>query len=195
MDASGPKHMNLKLSRSKFESLVESLVKRTVGPCQKALQDAEVKKSDIGEVILVGGMSRMPKVCQKPPPHTHTHPPCQLWLNYTWEIKEQQSTQQLPNLSAPDKTDCRTPANHETRDISVSGETERSQIATPYVLNACPCTRRQPTHTHAHTHTQKKNQKSRNSAKRAFLSSFRPSQTWRKETPHSSFIASLQHGR
>ncbi|GFS27144.1 heat shock 70 kDa protein cognate [Elysia marginata] len=62
MDASGPKHMNLKLSRSKFESIVEGLVKRTVGPCQKALQDAEVKKSDIGEVILVGGMSRMPKV-------------------------------------------------------------------------------------------------------------------------------------
>lgn len=62
MDASGPKHMNLKLSRSKFESIVDGLVKRTVGPCQKALQDAEVKKSDIGEVILVGGMSRMPKV-------------------------------------------------------------------------------------------------------------------------------------
>ncbi|KAK6174308.1 hypothetical protein SNE40_017615 [Patella caerulea] len=62
MDASGPKHMNLKLSRSKFESLVDSLIKRTVGPCQKALQDAEVKKSDIGEVILVGGMTRMPKV-------------------------------------------------------------------------------------------------------------------------------------
>jgi molecular chaperone DnaK len=62
MDQSGPKHMNLKLTRSKFESLVEDLIKRTVGPCQKALQDAEVKKSDIGEVILVGGMSRMPKV-------------------------------------------------------------------------------------------------------------------------------------
>lgn len=62
MDASGPKHMNLKLSRAKFESLVEDLVKRTVGPCNKAMQDAEVKKSDIGEVILVGGMTRMPKV-------------------------------------------------------------------------------------------------------------------------------------
>ncbi|CAL1525958.1 unnamed protein product [Lymnaea stagnalis] len=62
MDASGPKHMNLKLSRSKFESIVENLVKRTIGPCQKALQDADVKKSDIGEVILVGGMTRMPKV-------------------------------------------------------------------------------------------------------------------------------------
>lgn len=62
MDASGPKHMNLKLSRSKYESLVDHLIKRTVGPCQKALQDAEVKKTDIGEVILVGGMTRMPKV-------------------------------------------------------------------------------------------------------------------------------------
>lgn len=62
MDASGPKHMNLKLSRSKFETLVADLIKRTVGPCNKAMQDAEVKKSDIGDVILVGGMSRMPKV-------------------------------------------------------------------------------------------------------------------------------------
>jgi molecular chaperone DnaK len=62
MDQSGPKHMNLKLSRSKFESIVESLVRRTVAPCQKAMQDAEVKKSDIGEVLLVGGMTRMPKV-------------------------------------------------------------------------------------------------------------------------------------
>jgi len=62
MDASGPKHMNLKMSRSKFEGIVGNLVSRTTGPCQKALQDAEVKKSDIGEVILVGGMTRMPKV-------------------------------------------------------------------------------------------------------------------------------------
>ncbi|CAG5124296.1 unnamed protein product, partial [Candidula unifasciata] len=62
MDASGPKHMNLKLTRSKFESIVDGLVKRTIGPCQKALQDADVKKTDIGEVILVGGMTRMPKV-------------------------------------------------------------------------------------------------------------------------------------
>jgi len=63
MDQSGPKHMNSKLTRAKFESLVEDLIKRTVGPCQKALQDAEVKKTDIGEVLLVGGMTRMPKVC------------------------------------------------------------------------------------------------------------------------------------
>ncbi|XP_022646499.1 stress-70 protein, mitochondrial-like [Varroa destructor] len=62
MDASGPKHMNLKLTRSKFEGLVADLIKRTVGPCNKAMQDAEVKKSDIGDVILVGGMTRMPKV-------------------------------------------------------------------------------------------------------------------------------------
>lgn len=62
MDASGPRHMNLTLTRSKYESIVENLVKRTIGPCQKALQDADVKKTDIGEVILVGGMSRMPKV-------------------------------------------------------------------------------------------------------------------------------------
>lgn len=62
MDASGPKHMNLKLSRSKFETLVDGLIKKTVEPCKKALQDGEVSKSDIGEVLLVGGMSRMPKV-------------------------------------------------------------------------------------------------------------------------------------
>jgi len=62
MDSSGPKHMNLKLSRSKFESLVGDLIKKTIGPCQKALQDAEIKKTDIGEVLLVGGMTRMPKV-------------------------------------------------------------------------------------------------------------------------------------
>jgi molecular chaperone DnaK len=62
MDQTGPKHMNLKLTRAKFESLVEDLIKRTVGPCQKAMQDADVKKSDIGEVLLVGGMTRMPKV-------------------------------------------------------------------------------------------------------------------------------------
>ena len=62
MDASGPKHMNMKLTRAKFEGIVESLVKRTVGPCQKAMSDAEVKKSDIGDVILVGGMTRMPRV-------------------------------------------------------------------------------------------------------------------------------------
>jgi molecular chaperone DnaK len=65
MDASGPKHMNMKLTRAKFEGIVESLVKRTVGPCQKAMSDAEIKKSEIGDVILVGGMTRMPKVGPK----------------------------------------------------------------------------------------------------------------------------------
>ncbi|XP_058805917.1 heat shock 70 kDa protein cognate 5 [Phymastichus coffea] len=64
MDASGPKHLNLKLSRSKFESLVADLIKRTIAPCQKALSDAEVSKSDIGDVLLVGGMTRVPKVQQ-----------------------------------------------------------------------------------------------------------------------------------
>ncbi|CAL7945655.1 unnamed protein product [Xylocopa violacea] len=64
MDSSGPKHLNLKLSRSKFENLVADLIKRTIQPCQKALSDAEVSKSDIGEVLLVGGMTRVPKVQQ-----------------------------------------------------------------------------------------------------------------------------------
>lgn len=64
-DASGPKHLNLKLSRAKFESLVEDLVDRTVGPCQVAMKDAGLAASDINEVILVGGMSRMPKVQEK----------------------------------------------------------------------------------------------------------------------------------
>ena len=54
--------MNLKLSRAKFESLTEELVKRTVEPCQKALKDAGVSRGDIQEVLLVGGMTRMPKV-------------------------------------------------------------------------------------------------------------------------------------
>ena len=52
----------LQLSRSKFESIVGDLIKKTIEPCHKAMKDAEVSKSDIGEVILVGGMSRMPKV-------------------------------------------------------------------------------------------------------------------------------------
>ncbi|KAL3985645.1 chaperone protein DnaK [Acanthocheilonema viteae] len=64
MDASGPKHMNLKLTRAKFEQLVADLIKRTIEPCRKAMHDAEVKPSDIGEILLVGGMTRMPKVQQ-----------------------------------------------------------------------------------------------------------------------------------
>ncbi len=64
-DASGPKHLNLKLSRAKFESLVEDLVERTAEPCRVALKDAGLSASEINEVILVGGMSRMPKVQEK----------------------------------------------------------------------------------------------------------------------------------
>lgn len=62
MDATGPKHMNLKMTRANLEQLVGELIERTVKPCQKAIQDADVEKSEIGEVLLVGGMTRMPKV-------------------------------------------------------------------------------------------------------------------------------------
>lgn len=62
MDASGPKHMNLKLTRAKFEQLVGSLIQRTIEPCKKAIKDAGVSTGEIGEVLLVGGMTRMPKV-------------------------------------------------------------------------------------------------------------------------------------
>ncbi len=64
-DATGPKHLNIKLTRAKLESLVEDLIDRTVEPCKKALADAGLKASDINEVILVGGMTRMPKVQEK----------------------------------------------------------------------------------------------------------------------------------
>ena len=64
-DASGPKHMNIKLSRAKLESLVEDLIDKVVGPCQIALKDAGLSPRDINEVILVGGMTRMPRVQQK----------------------------------------------------------------------------------------------------------------------------------
>ncbi|CAF1087278.1 unnamed protein product [Rotaria sordida] len=64
MDSSGPKHMNSKLTRAQFENLVAHLIKRTVDPCKKAIKDADVKTADINEVILVGGMTRMPKVQQ-----------------------------------------------------------------------------------------------------------------------------------
>ncbi len=64
-DASGPKHLQLKLSRAKLESLVEPLIKRTVEPCLAALKDAGVSKSDVDEVVLVGGMTRMPAVVAK----------------------------------------------------------------------------------------------------------------------------------
>ena len=61
-DATGPKHLTLKLSRSKFESLVDDLIQRTVEPCKKALKDAGLTAGEINEVVLVGGMTRMPKV-------------------------------------------------------------------------------------------------------------------------------------
>ncbi len=61
-DASGPKHLALKLTRSKFESLVDDLIQRTVEPCKKALKDAGLSAGQIDEVVLVGGMTRMPKV-------------------------------------------------------------------------------------------------------------------------------------
>lgn len=64
-DASGPKHLNMKLSRAKLESLVDDLIDRTIEPCKKALKDAGLKIEDIKEVVLVGGMSRMPKVIQR----------------------------------------------------------------------------------------------------------------------------------
>ena len=61
-DASGPKHMNVKITRSKFESLVEELIQRSIEPCKVAMKDAGVTAADIDEIILVGGMTRMPKV-------------------------------------------------------------------------------------------------------------------------------------
>jgi len=63
-DASGPKHLNIKLSRSKLEQLVDSLISKSLDPCRKALKDADVSASDIDEVILVGGMTRMPKIIE-----------------------------------------------------------------------------------------------------------------------------------
>ena len=63
-DASGPKHLNVKITRAKFESLVDSLVQRTIKPCKAALKDAGLKPSDIDDVIMVGGMTRMPKVAE-----------------------------------------------------------------------------------------------------------------------------------
>ena len=63
-DASGPKHLNLKITRAKFESLVDELITRSIKPCEVALKDAGISKSDITDVILVGGQTRMPKVIE-----------------------------------------------------------------------------------------------------------------------------------
>jgi molecular chaperone DnaK len=64
-DASGPKHLTMKITRAKFEALVDDLIERTIEPCRTAIKDAGVKVSEIGDVILVGGMTRMPKVQDK----------------------------------------------------------------------------------------------------------------------------------
>ncbi|KWT66145.1 MULTISPECIES: molecular chaperone DnaK [unclassified Variovorax] len=64
-DASGPKHLNIKLTRAKLESLVDELIERTIAPCRTAIKDAGVSVNDIHDVILVGGMTRMPKVQEK----------------------------------------------------------------------------------------------------------------------------------
>mmetsp|Transcript_6941 Transcript_6941/g.10991 ORF Transcript_6941/g.10991 Transcript_6941/m.10991 type:complete len:677 (-) Transcript_6941:1765-3795(-) len=61
-DASGPKHMTVKISKAQFESMVQNLVDRTIDPCQKCMKDADISKSELHDVILVGGMTRMPKV-------------------------------------------------------------------------------------------------------------------------------------
>src|SRR6202142_483418 len=63
-DQNGPKHLNIKLTRAKLEALVDDLIQRTIGPCRNALKDAGLKASEIEEVILVGGMTRMPKVIE-----------------------------------------------------------------------------------------------------------------------------------
>jgi molecular chaperone DnaK len=79
-DTSGPKHLNVKLTRSKFESLVDDLITKSIEPCKAALKDAGVSASDIDEVILVGGMTRMPKIIEavtsffKTEPHRGVNP-------------------------------------------------------------------------------------------------------------------------
>ncbi|MEQ9115220.1 MAG: molecular chaperone DnaK [Rickettsiales bacterium] len=64
-DSSGPKHLNMKLTRAKFESLVSDLIKKTLEPCKRAMKDADVQAGDIDDVILVGGMTRMPKIIEE----------------------------------------------------------------------------------------------------------------------------------
>ena len=66
-DANGPKHLNIKLTRAKLEALVEQLIDRTIDPCKAALKDAEISAGEVDEVILVGGMTRMPKVQERVP--------------------------------------------------------------------------------------------------------------------------------
>ena len=64
-DKTGPKHINLKMTRAKLEALVEDLITRTIPPCKTALKDAGLSASEIHEVVLVGGMTRMPKVIEE----------------------------------------------------------------------------------------------------------------------------------
>ena len=64
-DKTGPKHINLKMTRAKLEALVEDLILRTIPPCETALKDAGLTASEINEVVLVGGMTRMPKVIEE----------------------------------------------------------------------------------------------------------------------------------
>src|SRR3970282_931332 len=64
-DQSGPKHLAMKITRAKFESLVDELIQRTIEPCRVAIKDAGVKVTEIDDVILVGGQTRMPKVVDK----------------------------------------------------------------------------------------------------------------------------------
>ena len=79
-DASGPKHLNLKMTRAQFESLVDDLISKSINPCKAALKDANIKADDIDEVILVGGMTRMPKIIKtvsdffKAEPHRGVNP-------------------------------------------------------------------------------------------------------------------------
>jgi molecular chaperone DnaK len=73
-DQTGPKHLAIKLTRAKLESLVDDLIERTMEPCRKALKDAGLKASDINEVILVGGMTRMPKIIEKVKEHFGREP-------------------------------------------------------------------------------------------------------------------------
>jgi molecular chaperone DnaK len=61
-DASGPKHCTVKITRAKLEALTDNFIKRTIKPCEACLRDSGLKKEEIDEVLLVGGMSRMPKV-------------------------------------------------------------------------------------------------------------------------------------
>ena len=63
-DASGPKHLQMKLTRARFEQMVEDIVQRSVGPCKQALADAGVNPSQINEVVMVGGQTRMPRIQQ-----------------------------------------------------------------------------------------------------------------------------------